>query len=87
MPGLEWFWKIRTTLPESPSPRELLNSQIEHLTAASRAPPLLLDRSHNLIKELGTAAEKIGPDLRVAKAKFHQPPTRWKLSQHSGVVL
>ena len=56
-----------------------LKSQIRHLTAVAQAPPTSLDSSHNLIKDLSTAAQKIEADLHVAKAELHQALAREKL--------
>ena len=78
--------------PESPPPRELhslhhhpppLRSHIGHLTAAAQVPPPSLDDSHNLIKDLSAAAQKMEADLHVAKAELHQALVREKPAQRS----
>ena len=91
----ELFRKIRRAHPESPPPRELrplrhrpppLRSHIGHLTSAAQVPPPSLDDSHNLIKDLSAAAQKMEADLHVAKAELHQALTREKPAQRSRAV-
>ena len=80
--------------PESPPPRELcplphrpppLRSHIGHLTAAAQVPPPSLDDSHNLIKYLSAAAQKMEAERHVAE--LHQALNRETAAHRSRAVL